>query len=103
APEDLLARNMLGLEPASARVLSYRRGPRQTAGACGLEVCASGGASGAPWGASAAASASRAVPQSAVKVLDAPGILDDFYSHPVDWSARNAVAVALSEMVFLFD
>lgn len=103
--QDLLARNMLGLEPASARVLNYRGGPgqRHPAGAGGFEVCPCGDGSRAPWGAGPAASASRAVPQSAVKVLDAPGILDDFYSHPVDWSARNAVAVALSEMVFLFD
>jgi len=45
----------------------------------------------------------RAVPQNALKVLDAPGLVDDFYSHPIDWSSRNVVAVALSETVFLFD
>ena len=45
----------------------------------------------------------RHLPQSATKVLDAPGILDDFYSHPVDWSSQNVVAVALGDMVFLFD
>uniref|UniRef100_A0A7S2Q557 CDC20/Fizzy WD40 domain-containing protein n=1 Tax=Zooxanthella nutricula TaxID=1333877 RepID=A0A7S2Q557_9DINO len=49
------------------------------------------------------AAAARAVPQAPMKVLDAPGIVDDFYSHPIDWSSNNVIAVALSEMVFLFD
>jgi cell division cycle protein 20 (cofactor of APC complex) len=46
---------------------------------------------------------SRVLPQSAAKVLDAPGLEDNFYGHPIDWSQRNLIAVALSEMVFLFD
>jgi len=46
---------------------------------------------------------SRPIDKTATKVLDAPGITDDFYVQPIDWSAQNIVAVALAEQVFLFD
>eukprot|EP00746_Dinoflagellata_sp_MGD_P002933 gnl/MRDRNA2_/MRDRNA2_105726_c0_seq1.p1 gnl/MRDRNA2_/MRDRNA2_105726_c0~~gnl/MRDRNA2_/MRDRNA2_105726_c0_seq1.p1 ORF type:complete len:429 (-),score=75.80 gnl/MRDRNA2_/MRDRNA2_105726_c0_seq1:259-1545(-) len=45
----------------------------------------------------------RAIEKQATKVLDAPGITDDFYVQPIDWSSQNIVAVALAEQVFLFD
>jgi len=45
----------------------------------------------------------RVIPQTAFRVLDAPGLVDDFYIHPVDWSSRNVIAVALSGDVHLFD
>lgn len=38
-----------------------------------------------------------------MKVLDAPGVIDDFYAHVLDWSTRNVLAVALGHDAFLFD
>jgi cell division cycle 20-like protein 1, cofactor of APC complex len=36
------------------------------------------------------------------KVLDAPGIQDDFYLQMVDWSALNVLAVGLGACVYLW-
>jgi len=90
---EVLSRSVLGAEGLGGRLLRYGSEPRQ--GPHELRVPCTP--------ASLPAKARRVLPQSAAKVLDAPGLVDDFYSHPVDWSARNVVAVALSEMVFLFD
>mmetsp|Transcript_110289 Transcript_110289/g.329784 ORF Transcript_110289/g.329784 Transcript_110289/m.329784 type:complete len:431 (-) Transcript_110289:266-1558(-) len=84
-----------------------RRGAQTygTSGAGGLVEGRGGGFRGAVGGGGGARPrpGHRALPPGAAKVLDAPGLVDDFYSHPVDWSARDAVGVALSEAVFLFD
>uniref|UniRef100_A0A7S4QW40 CDC20/Fizzy WD40 domain-containing protein n=1 Tax=Alexandrium monilatum TaxID=311494 RepID=A0A7S4QW40_9DINO len=122
---EILSRNVLGPGAlADARVLRYSHLPQQrqdssqsllqvlppgagSAGAGGHAESRGGcfrgtaGAGGA--GGRRPRSGHRALPPGAAKVLDAPGLVDDFYSHPVDWSARDAVAVALSEAVFLFD
>lgn len=37
------------------------------------------------------------------RVLDAPGLLDDFYLNLVDWGAQDILAVALSDSVYLWD
>lgn len=42
--------------------------------------------------------ASRVIPQSADKILDAPGILSNFYLNLLDWSQQNMIAVALGEV-----
>ena len=43
------------------------------------------------------------VPRSPVKVLDAPGLLDDFYLQLLDWGiAEDAVAAALGSVVYLW-
>ncbi|KAJ1525861.1 hypothetical protein ONE63_009053 [Megalurothrips usitatus] len=36
------------------------------------------------------------------KILDAPGLADDFYLNLVDWSAENVLAVGLGESVYLW-
>jgi hypothetical protein len=36
------------------------------------------------------------------KILDAPGLLDDFYLNLVDWSSKNDIAVGLSNTVYLW-
>merc|ERR1719362_129370 len=99
---EVLSQNVLGKESlANVKVLSYKHKPeRQQPGQSDLRVLYSCNRDGGP---KPRPKTSRVVPQNALKVLDAPGLMDDFYSHPVDWSARNVVAVALSEMVFLFD
>eukprot|EP00490_Sorites_sp_Unknown_P012335 CAMPEP_0114641488 /NCGR_PEP_ID=MMETSP0191-20121206/2285_1 /TAXON_ID=126664 /ORGANISM="Sorites sp." /LENGTH=429 /DNA_ID=CAMNT_0001853535 /DNA_START=30 /DNA_END=1319 /DNA_ORIENTATION=- len=97
---EVLSQNVLGKEALSnVKILSYQHKPvRQDPHLSELKVLYSSNREG-----KAAARPCRHLPQSATKVLDAPGILDDFYSHPVDWSSQNVVAVALSDMVFLFD
>ncbi|XP_078388800.1 cell division cycle protein 20 homolog [Cetorhinus maximus] len=44
----------------------------------------------------------RSIPLIPVKVLDAPGMKDDYYLNLVDWSAANLVAIALSNAVYLW-
>lgn len=37
------------------------------------------------------------------KILDAPGMIDDFYLNLLDWSNQNVVAIALDQNVYLMD
>jgi cell division cycle 20-like protein 1 (cofactor of APC complex) len=37
------------------------------------------------------------------KILDAPGLLDDYYLNLVDWGATNHLAVALRDIVYLWN
>lgn len=97
--QEVLSQNVLGRELTNVRVLSYKNKPaRQDPGQSELKVLFSHNRDGG-----ARPRANRSVPHQAMKVLDAPGLLDDFYSHPVDWSQSNVVAVALAETVFLFN
>eukprot|EP00930_Biecheleria_cincta_P058032 TRINITY_DN43895_c0_g1_i1.p1 TRINITY_DN43895_c0_g1~~TRINITY_DN43895_c0_g1_i1.p1 ORF type:complete len:473 (-),score=70.23 TRINITY_DN43895_c0_g1_i1:501-1871(-) len=100
---EVLSQNVLGKECLSnLKVLSYQHKPARQAPAMNrLNVLYSSNQSNAAK--TKPNKTSRALPQSASKVLDAPGILDDFYSHPLDWSSQNIVAVALSDSAFLFD
>ena len=97
---EVLSQNVLGKEALSnVKILSYQHKPmKQEASLNELRVLYSSNRDGTR----SAARTCRQLPQSAAKVLDAPGMLDDFYSHPIDWSSQNVVAVALSDMVFLF-
>ncbi|KAJ2388575.1 substrate-specific activator of APC-dependent proteolysis, partial [Coemansia sp. RSA 2603] len=45
----------------------------------------------------------RRVARDPIKVLDAPGICDDYYLNLMDWSSANCVAVALGAEVFLWN
>jgi len=100
---EVLSHNVLGKDALNgSRLLQYRlsmplQDPTQGSEYRVMSACSREGAT------KFKQKPARALPQSATKVLDAPGLIDDFYSHPVDWSARNVVAVALSEMAFLFD
>ena len=44
----------------------------------------------------------RKVSRAPFKVLDAPGLADDFYLNLVDWSASNVLAVGLGTCVYLW-
>lgn len=50
----------------------------------------------------AAEGAFRGFPSAPERVLDAPGIVDDFYLNVLDWSKRNVLAVALGPSVYLW-
>lgn len=99
---DVLSQNVLGKESLNnVKVLSYRHKPqKQEPHQNELKVLYSCNKDGAP---RLRPKSSRVVPQSAMKILDAPGLEDNFYGHPIDWSRGNLLAVALSETVFLFD
>lgn len=45
----------------------------------------------------------RNIPTVPERVLDAPGILDDYYLNLLDWSSTNILAVALSNSVYLWN
>merc|ERR1719478_846604 len=100
--QEVLSQNVLGKESlANVKVLSYKHKPKQQEPMQNeLKVLYSCNKDGAP---KLRPKSSRVLPQSALKVLDAPGLEDNFYAHPVDWSKCNVIAVALSETVFLFD
>ena len=36
-------------------------------------------------------------------VLDAPGVVDDFYTHPLSWSKDNVLAIAFGSTVYLYN
>ncbi|KIJ59908.1 hypothetical protein HYDPIDRAFT_99857 [Hydnomerulius pinastri MD-312] len=48
-------------------------------------------------------SKTRRVPTTPERVLDAPGMVDDFYLNLVSWSALNVVGVALGESTYLWN
>lgn len=56
-----------------------------------------------PVKASVAAVNRRKVPTCPERVLDAPGILDDYYLNLLDWSCGNQVAVALEKSVYVWN
>ena len=37
------------------------------------------------------------------RILDAPGVMDDFHLNLVDWSENNVMAVALGGSVYLWN
>jgi len=45
----------------------------------------------------------RKISNSPYKVLDAPGLLDDYYVNLVDWGATNLLAVGLRDSVYLWN
>lgn len=52
---------------------------------------------------SIAASQRRRIATTPERVLDAPGLADDYYLNLLDWSATNLVAIALSEAVYIWN
>lgn len=45
----------------------------------------------------------RTIPTSAQRVLDAPGLVDDFYLNLLSWSSTNQLAVALCESTYIWN
>ena len=46
---------------------------------------------------------SRHIPSAPSRILDAPGMMDDYYLNLLSWSDTNVLAVALSETVYLWN
>lgn len=47
--------------------------------------------------------ASRLIPQTPDRILDAPELRADYYLNLIDWSSQNMIAVALGEAVYLWN
>jgi len=47
--------------------------------------------------------ASRHIAQAPERILDAPGMVDDYYLNLLDWSSRNILAVALGGSLYLWN
>lgn len=47
--------------------------------------------------------ASRVIPQTPDRILDAPEMRADFYLNLIDWSKQNLIAVALGDTVYLWN
>lgn len=47
--------------------------------------------------------ATRHIPQTAERILDAPELKNDFYLNLLEWSSQNIIAVALAETVYLWN
>ncbi|KAG9395744.1 Cdc20-like [Carpediemonas membranifera] len=45
----------------------------------------------------------RRINKHPITSLDAPGAVDDFYSHTLDWSDKNILAVALGDTAYLWN
>jgi cell division cycle protein 20 (cofactor of APC complex) len=45
----------------------------------------------------------RVIPNEEEQILDAPGVLDDYYLNLVDWSRSNVLAIALHNVVYLWN
>lgn len=45
----------------------------------------------------------RKIPSAPERVLDAPGMLDDYYLNLLDWSSTNLVAIGLAESVYVWN
>jgi cell division cycle protein 20 (cofactor of APC complex) len=45
----------------------------------------------------------RKVPTAPERVLDAPGLVDDYYLNLLDWSCGNQVAIALEQSVYIWN
>lgn len=43
------------------------------------------------------------IPSESYRTLDAPDLVDDFYSNLIDWSSKNIIAVCLKNRLFLYD
>lgn len=52
---------------------------------------------------SAAQSRMKKIPTCPEKVLDAPGLLDDFYLNLISWSSENVLAIALDKSVYIWN
>lgn len=45
----------------------------------------------------------RYIPRQAEKILDAPGLLNDFYLNLLDWGSTNCLAISLGQAVYIWD
>lgn len=52
---------------------------------------------------SAAQARAKRIPTTPDRVLDAPGVVDDFYLNLTDWSSNNVLSIALEDSVYVWN
>ncbi|KAG8719121.1 ubiquitin-protein transferase activating protein [Ceratobasidium sp. 394] len=99
----------LALPSASQRILTYREAPPLPATDSTLALQRSlaqslhtrqGQGSATPG--SVAPTSRRKISDKPERILDAPGLMDDFYLNLLAWSSGNILAIALGECVYLW-
>lgn len=106
APNEVHAANADSLEAAcnvdmNQRILSYSAAPPNSANPDIRSRYAAARPKSVP--SSLLSGGRRKIPTVAEKVLDAPGMIDDFYYHLIDWSSTNLVAVALQSVIHVWN
>ena len=43
------------------------------------------------------------IPKKPFRILDAPGVVDNYYMNILDWSIKNIISIALVNEVFLWN
>ena len=97
----------LGLDP-NKRILSFFAEPPPAQGDSALLTTYArrpqkSGPGGVSNPTSVAAASRRRIATTPERVLDAPGLLDDYYLNLLDWSATNFVAIALADTVYVWN
>ena len=105
----------VGINPA-ARILTFRQAPPPAQDPSlnaqriyvqplyAREKSSAGGAGGSLGGGSGTSgSKQRRLPTQPERVLDAPGMVDDYYLNLLAWSSRNVLAVALAENTYVWN
>ena len=97
--------------PLNRRILSYHEPPPSSSSSsdptlalareCARPLYASRPAA-LPSSTGALTNKSRKIPTLPERVLDAPGMVDDFYLNLISWSCQNVLAVALAESTYLW-
>ncbi|CAG0878956.1 unnamed protein product [Cyprideis torosa] len=97
----IMSENLNGGDLAGTRVLAYNNRPPSAPleHANGNKVLFS---SSKDPTAAASHRRTRNVPQHPDRILDAPGLMDDYYLNVLDWSSENQLAVALSQELFIW-
>lgn len=86
-----------GVNEQTSRILSFKQNPMRTQGTIFDTKPSDSGSS------DTSAVTYRRISQKAEKVLDAPGLLDDYYLNILDWSKENVIAIALGTAVHMLD
>lgn len=94
--------------PLNRRVLSYHEAPPASSSDPTLALQREfarplyARPSALPSSTGAVTNKSRKIPTQPERVLDAPGMVDDFYLNLISWSCQNMVAVALAESTYIW-
>ncbi|KIM77616.1 hypothetical protein PILCRDRAFT_615185 [Piloderma croceum F 1598] len=94
--------------PLNRRVLSYHEAPPTSSSDPTLALQREfarplyARPSALPSSTGAVTNKSRKIPTQPERVLDAPGMVDDFYLNLITWSCQNVLAVALAESTYIW-
>ncbi|CAL1293023.1 unnamed protein product, partial [Larinioides sclopetarius] len=95
-----MSENILGTDISNFRILAYKnKAPQAPSGHSNvLKILYS-----STKNPGSTKKATRHIPQTCDRILDAPEILDDYYLNLIDWSCTNTLAVALHETLYLWN